>query len=72
MLSPFVALGKSLKFSRARSSSGVKRHVCMRASAMPSYNSRGPGPHPISKMGVLALTYLPHKDAMRINAHTVL
>lgn len=58
MLAPFVALGKSLKFSGAESSSGVKRHSCMRTSAMPSYNSRGPGPHPISKMGILALTYL--------------
>lgn len=58
MLAPFVALGKSLKFSGARFSSGVKKHKCMRDSAMPSYNSRGPGPHPISRMGILALTYL--------------
>lgn len=58
MLAPFAALGKSLKFSGIGSSSGVNRHKCTRASAMPSYNSRGPGPHPISKMGKLALTYL--------------
>lgn len=58
MLAPFVALGKSLKFSGARSLSGVKRHKCMRANAVPNYNSRGSGPHPISKSGILALTYL--------------
>lgn len=51
MLAPFVALGKSLKFSGARSSSGVKRHKCMRASAMPSYYSREPGRRPFLKWG---------------------
>lgn len=58
ILAPLVAWGKSLKFSGARSSSGVKRHKCMRASATPSYNGRGPGPHPNSTIGILALTYL--------------